>query len=292
MDTSATWVLNSASQSLGYLLSSAGYDVWLANSRGNQYSSHVTYATTDSKFWNFDFDSMIDQDVPATLAYVLTTTGVKVVDWVAHSQGGAITVAAIARHAAVRQAIAHFAALAPVTFLQHQQSPLMKLMADARIDTVLNLLPAMKFVPSGAFMHKTLGLVCMKAPSLCDGAVAGLFGAEGPNLNPARTGVYFGHFPDGTSTRNIEHWIRNCRSGSFADMTGTAYDLTSYNVKTAIWYGSNDLLADPTDVETLFKALGANVHSTYGNAYAHMDFVWSEHAVSDVYTHVQSFLST
>jgi lysosomal acid lipase/cholesteryl ester hydrolase len=37
-----------------YILSDAGYDVWLGNARGNMYSRRHEYLTThEKKFWNF-----------------------------------------------------------------------------------------------------------------------------------------------------------------------------------------------------------------------------------------------
>jgi len=285
MDTSATWLLNTAADSLGFMLADAGYDVWLANSRGNRYTSRAEAP------WDFDFDEMAYYDIPATLTYITSKTGVKHVSWVGHSQGCAISFAAFAK-AGTGGMIDRFAALAPVTFLKAQSSPLMKLMADAKLDTVLKMIPSIKFLPSGPVLSKLLGSACSRIPGVCDGVASGLFGATGPNLPKARTDVYFGHFPDGTSSHNIAHWVANTRSGVFANMAGDAYDLKPYATSTAIWVGSKDMLGDPTDVHTLTAALGKNVVSVIQNDFSHMDFTWSPNAAKTVYAKVIAFLNT
>ena len=53
---STNWVLNSPSNSLGYILADNGYDVWLGNIRGNAYSQrHKNLEKTQSEFWNWRF---------------------------------------------------------------------------------------------------------------------------------------------------------------------------------------------------------------------------------------------
>lgn len=58
-DTSATWVLNDPDQSLAFLAAEAGWDVWLPNSRGNDFSlEHTTLDISQREYWNFTFGTM------------------------------------------------------------------------------------------------------------------------------------------------------------------------------------------------------------------------------------------
>lgn len=71
LDSSLTWILNFPHQSLAYLLADEGYDVWLGNSRGNQFSmAHVEYTIEDDEFWEFSWDEMGLYDLPAMLNFV------------------------------------------------------------------------------------------------------------------------------------------------------------------------------------------------------------------------------
>ena len=48
------WVMDSPTQSLAYILADQGFDVWLGNIRGNDYSKrHVKYHPYQWQFWNW-----------------------------------------------------------------------------------------------------------------------------------------------------------------------------------------------------------------------------------------------
>ena len=53
---STNWVLNGPSGSLGYILADRGFDVWLGNIRGNQYSQkHVKLDQSEDDFWDWRY---------------------------------------------------------------------------------------------------------------------------------------------------------------------------------------------------------------------------------------------
>jgi hypothetical protein len=53
------------------------------HSRGNTFSrSHVSLSPDAAEFWAFSYDEMADYDIPASIDYVLKSTGVKRVAYV------------------------------------------------------------------------------------------------------------------------------------------------------------------------------------------------------------------
>lgn len=57
--SSSNWVSNLPSESLGYLLADAGFDVWLGNVRGNTYGlEHVNLKPDQTKFWDFRYGAL------------------------------------------------------------------------------------------------------------------------------------------------------------------------------------------------------------------------------------------
>ena len=75
-------------QSLARYLSEAGFEVWVPELRGAGLSCAPPDAGRRAFAW--DFDTLIQQDVPAILSLVTQRSAAAAVDWVGHSLGGMV----------------------------------------------------------------------------------------------------------------------------------------------------------------------------------------------------------
>ena len=86
IDSSDTWIMNGRNNSIGFILADAGYDVWLANTRGNKYSmNHTNLTTNDFAYWNNGHTFISKFDLPAFIEYAKKESMVNKVSYIAHS---------------------------------------------------------------------------------------------------------------------------------------------------------------------------------------------------------------
>lgn len=142
--------------SLARTIAAAGYDVFSVDLRGSGNSDRPRWFSP--RKWDWDFETYLNQDLPAALEKILKVTGEKKVHWVGHSMGGMLAYA----------------------FLQKEHAPKIKsaviLSSPARLDqykfvmpiwSIVSLLPVLhvgmlaKFVSPLAellpFMQRTFG---------------------------------------------------------------------------------------------------------------------------------------
>ena len=82
------WVANDPDKANAFTLSDAGYDVWMGNQRGSQYSlGHTEYTRDQVEFWQFYQLEMGTIDVPTFVDFILEKTGLQDISYVGHSQG-------------------------------------------------------------------------------------------------------------------------------------------------------------------------------------------------------------
>lgn len=308
LDSSYTWVNNFPKESLGFLLADAGYDVWLSNSRGNTYSTFPAHPP--ASYWQFTWDEMAEFDLPANVDYVLNQTGHKTLSYIGHSQGTIQAFAGFSLYKELQAKVNFFGALAPVAYVNHEKSVLLRILADLDAQVFFELLGVEDFLPSTSIIEKLAPGLCELIPWGCDDFLFLLVGAS-QNLNSTRVPVYVSETPAGTSVLNMAHWIQGVKTDAFqmydygcnflscpnkehyGQDTPPAYDLSKVTVPTALYYGSHDDLADETDVQVLIDQLPDStvVHADLVMDFAHLDFTWGKDANTKVYASLMEQLA-
>ncbi|XP_039502057.1 lipase 3 isoform X1 [Drosophila santomea] len=296
LDSSATWVMMGPNKGLGYLLYDQGYDVWMANVRGNTYSrKHVKYSTHHAKFWDFTFHEMGKHDIPATIDYILNATEVSQLHYIGHSQGTVVFWIMASEKPEYMDKIILMQGLAPVAFLKHCRSPVVNFLAEwhLSVSLVLKLIGVHEFLPKNEFISMFNRIICDETTitkEICSNVIFLTTGFDKLQLNETMLPVIVGHSPAGASTKQMQHFGQLNRSGGFRQydhgwlrnhwIYGTieppSYHLENVRAKVALYYGQNDWLAPPEDVEMLYRKL-PNVVEKYlvdDKEFNHLDFIW------------------
>jgi len=319
LDSSLCWVINQPSESLAFVLADAGYDVWMGNNRGNALSlGHVRLDhKKDSEYWDFSFDDFAREDLPAMLGHTLRVGGVRHIDaYIGHSQGSTQAFAAFSRDRALSSHVNFFVALAPVTAVKHQKSPVFNVLAKMSADEALRVFGVNEFMPQAPLLQRVIPELCQLYPYGCELALVPIVGPP-YKLNETRIPVYMSMGSSGTSVKNIRHWAQAVREGTFCEfdygcktpgdhsecenwkrygqVTPRDYDVGSLGVPVALFFGTSDLLADPKDVELLISKLEAAdrkiVLTKLVQGYSHLDFTWGMDAQKDIYGDILAMLA-
>ncbi|XP_058118743.1 lipase 1-like [Anopheles ziemanni] len=252
LGSSADWVLIGPENGLGYLLANAGYDVWLANTRGNRYSRrHLTLAPEEPEFWNFSWHEKGTHDLPAMIDFILNepTTkarSVQQIYYIGYSEGGSVyyvlTSSLPQYNAKIR--LAH--TLAPAVLLNDMRSPLVLSLSE----NAASLLP-------------------VKAVQ-----------------------AMLGHFPSGAALKEVEHYNQIIVTGIFRPFMeennenfSEPYNLSASTAPVYIYYGINDWVVHPRNVPR-FAAQLPNVRERItvgGKKFNHIDFLIGKRVKSVLY---------
>ena len=291
LDLADTWIMDIPAPA--FLISDAGFDVWLGNSRGSYHSlGHVKYNyKTDPQYWQFTWQHMADFDIPAVIPYVLKATNQKKLAYVGHSQGTLQMFAHLSDNPSFIDNISIFIALAPIGTVRHLEIRFFKILREVPILRALEDAGVYEFLPNH---HENLLFyeVCYKFGPVCDDLIGFLADIQVSADNTARFPTILAHEPGGTSTLNMEHWQQMTdyltykvqrfdygTTGNLANYgtkTPPAYDFSKVPGPVALFIGNDDRLSDPTDDAWLVKTLPKQsvVNITELPTFGHLTFVW------------------
>ncbi|KAK7576285.1 hypothetical protein V9T40_012571 [Parthenolecanium corni] len=295
--SSIDWIVNGPEKSLGYILADEGYDVWMANARGNTYSrSHVTLSPKQQEFWNFTFHEVAKYDLPAAVDYILNVTNSKKLIYIGHSLGTTTFYAFASSRPEYNSKILVHVGIAPVAMLSHTTSAFKLLLPFAKqIESFYD------WYSKGAFLERDLmtsifcKIMCGTSVfhyNVCEQLIVfKLFGKDVQQFNTALIPVLMNNMPAGTSVKNMIHCSQLIRSGKFlqydyglkeniihySSATPPAYNLSQITVPVKFYHGKNDILANPVDVKLLYqqlpKPMGCKMIDY--EKWNHVDFLWA-----------------
>merc|ERR550519_2725915 len=112
------------------------------------------------------------------------------------------------------------------------------------------------------------------------------------------------HDPAGTSVQNMIHLAQLVRSKKFAkydygfllnvvrygSFSPPDYKLENVKIPTVIFWGDNDILADPEDVHKMISRVPNIVRNFHSPVYDHIDYIWGLNANERVYDHILDIL--
>ncbi|KAJ1267548.1 hypothetical protein BS78_07G065000 [Paspalum vaginatum] len=303
--------MNSPDESLGYILADGGYDVWIANSRGTVYSrGHTTLSSNDPAYWDWSWDELAGNDLPAVVQYVHAQSGKQRVHYVGHSLGTLIAFAALSQRQPQLVGMMRSAALlSPIAYLDKVSSPLARAAADIFLGEALYWLGLDEFDPTGETVHKLVTDVCSEPGINCYNLMS-VFTGDNCCLDNSSVQVFLAHEPQASATKNMVHLAQMIRRGTIAKYDyGNAADNTehygqatppSYDVSAIpddfplfLSYGGRDTLSDTQDVRHLVQALESHdsdkLTVQYLEDYAHADFVMAGNAKARVYAPLMAF---
>lgn len=158
----AQWVVN-GNKSLAFMLSIAGYDVWILNSRGTFLSNrHKTLSYDDPQYWDFTFHDMALYDFPAAIDFILTSTNTKKLHYVGYSQGTVELLAGISMRPDYNQKIISAYLFNPAPFLHHMTYPLRDIFHG--VAAVANKIGIYRLLLKNSLLMYALKVLCLKKP--------------------------------------------------------------------------------------------------------------------------------
>ncbi|XP_073821600.1 lipase 3-like [Musca autumnalis] len=309
LSSSVDWVLMGPGKALGYILSDAGYDVWMGNARGNTYSKkHKVWPTYWQVFWDFTWHEIGIYDVPNMIDYILTNTGQQKLQYVGHSQGTTVFFVMTSEKPAYNNKIKSAHLLGPAAYMGNMKSPLTRAFAPilGQPNAIVEVAGSMEFMPSNKF-KQDLGIEMCQATSpyaeMCANEIFLIGGYDSEQLDYELLPHIKATSPAGASVNQNIHFCQLHNSKKFRkfdysvvrnplEYNGALFppDYVLSNVKAPVmlYYGANEWMCDVSDVRQLRDQL-PNMKLDYlvpFAKWAHLDFIWGTEAKKYVYDKV------
>lgn len=143
--SSTMWVtnMNGNATSLAFMLSDAGYDVWMLNVRGTSVSMEHKEENPDQKFWDFSWHEMGMEDVPMAIDYILEKTKRKSLNYICHSQGCTALLVTLSMKPEYNLKVRSAYFLTPAVYMSHIRGVIPQNLRGRRSNALFNTLQSL-----------------------------------------------------------------------------------------------------------------------------------------------------
>ncbi|XP_072939683.1 lipase 3-like [Epargyreus clarus] len=296
-DSSDSWLVLGPKNSLACLLADAGYDVWMFNSRGNKYSKTHVRDLSNKELFDFTFEEMGTQDLPATIDYILKRTSRKKLTYIGFSQGTTIFFIMCSLRPEYNDKINHAILLAPVAWINHTKFALIEFFTE--------ILDGLTAFSEGAGLYEVfaanhlLNLYHVKVCNvnsvlrfLCEIEYYLNYGIrEITNLPSAKLPTLASHIPAGLSAKSLFHFLQNYKNKRFQRFDNgklknqmlynsdrpPEYDVSRIKTPLTLMMSESDWFSNVEDVEYLRRKLKSVDNFIVINKtvdFTHIEFVY------------------
>ncbi|XP_069680604.1 lipase 3-like [Periplaneta americana] len=294
--SSVIWVFNGKDNALAYMLADQGYDVWMPNLRGNEYSTMYTPQRDPrtKEFWDFSLDEGSVYDLPAVIDYILEKTGKEKIIYVGHSMGTTLFYIMMSQRPEYNEKITVMISLAPIAYACHSKSGVGYVLGYLYdpLSKLLNLIGLSHIKPMPHGLSKIGQLLCIDTPVInliCQKIVTSVLEIDIQGINQSFIPVYLNNAFGGAPIKQLMHLVQLYNSGRFCQYDyGKSENLKRYNstqppsynisetkVPVAILYSDGDTTADVIDVMKLYNELPnvIKLQKVAHKDFNHIDFI-------------------
>ncbi|KAJ3639987.1 hypothetical protein Zmor_003313 [Zophobas morio] len=303
--SSADYVSMGPDRSLAYLLADIGYDVWIGNARGNEWSrNHTTLDVVKDaeEYFDFSWHEIGYYDLPAAIDHILSVNGGDGLHYVGHSQGTTVFMVLTTTRPEYSDKIKLASLMGPPAAMTHQSNPIILELAKY-IFEIEALFKKYKFYELTYVkeIREFAASYCAQPGSfeICEGIIFEFIGADAPQLDINIVPVLFSNMPTNSAWKQLFHYLQEIKSGEFCqydhgseknlEIYGSArppvYDLSKISTPVAAYYGKNDVLVNYTDVQIFISDLPtvANDYLVPFDLFNHFDFMYATDVVDLLY---------
>ncbi|CAN7995040.1 unnamed protein product [Ixodes hexagonus] len=310
---SASFVSDFPEQSLGFVLADRGYDVWMANTRGNTYGrQHVNLSVKTKRFWDFSFHEHGIYDAPAQIDYILDERRRDCLLYVGISQGTLMFFVMMSErpeyNAKVRVPETSCAGTGTIQVPTRARVPLVGTVQTLRAIVTKSQGKQMASY-SALNTYAAKGVCALPAQSVCSAVIDKVvnFGTKYANRSAKKKKKRNLKEQVVTALKNVFHWshlrakisslnsqYKENERNRYLHAQPPLYSLDSMTTDVGVFWSLGDKLVFPDTVAQLIRDLGPRVKKNFyvdDPDYTHINFVIALNSPHVLFPDILEFLA-